>query len=84
VLWRFSLGQLSGQKMTRRLFVDVKKISINQWLGALVRCMMTQRQFIGMLHPLHQKKSVAGRARGDPNPPHGSVAGLIFCVVIRG
>jgi hypothetical protein len=25
------------------------------------------------------KKSVAGRARGDPNPPHASVAGLIFC-----
>ena len=24
------------------------------------------------------KKSVAGRARGDPNPPHASVAGLIF------
>jgi hypothetical protein len=29
--------------------------------------------------PASPKKSVAGRARGDPNPPHASVAGLIFC-----
>ena len=28
--------------------------------------------------PASPKKSVAGRARGDPNPPYASVAGLIF------
>jgi len=70
---------LALQKLTRRLFVCDKKIFLNQWLGGLLRCMMTSPQFVGMMRPLHQKKSVAGRARGDPNPPHASVAGLIFC-----
>jgi len=46
---------LVPKKLTRRLFVCDKKNFLNQWLGGLVRCMMTSPQFVGMMRPLHQK-----------------------------
>jgi hypothetical protein len=46
---------LVPKKLTRRLFVFDKKIFLNQWLGGLVRCMMTSTEFLGMMRPLHQK-----------------------------
>jgi hypothetical protein len=43
------------QQMTRRLFVGLEKIQIDQSLGALVQCMMTELQFVGIMRAHHQK-----------------------------